>query len=109
MDRLSAIGMDRLLCHLADFDHVWVLSIISFVWTVSRTTTLHTSTYIYLVSLACADYAISLLRFDNMILQNVAFIIFIFTLAISMGFVTLVSTEKYLAICHPIKHYILKG
>ena len=99
------------------------LSNISFIWTVIRTSTLHTSTYIYLVSLAFADltnilglgflfvigYATSPIRNTYNIFVAIVYLILTFVYFSSMGFVTLVSLERYLAICYPIKHYVLKG
>ena len=100
-----------------------VLSNVSFIWAVTRTPTLHTSTYYFLVSFACANlcnlfglgllhvitYAISVLRCDNMIFQSVIHLISIFTFLTAISLVTLVSLERYLAICYPIKHHLLKG
>ena len=99
------------------------LSNISFIWTVIRTSTLHTSTYIYLVSLAFADlsnilgfgflfvidYSTSRVRNTNIIFSAFVYMISMFAFISSMGFVTLVSLERYLAICYPIRHHVLKG
>ena len=99
------------------------VSNISFIWTVIRTPTLHTSTYFYLVSLAFADeinflshglflmtdYATSNFRHDNNSFATIIYFISAFSFMSSLGFVTLVSFERYLAICYPIKHHVLKG
>ena len=95
------------------------LSNISFIWTVIRTQTLHTPTYVYLVSLAFADlsldclfaidYAASPIGNGNYIFAMIIYLLSTFAFMSEMGFVTLVSLERYLAICYPIKHHVLKG
>lgn len=103
------------------------VSNLSFIWTVWRTVSLHTTTWSYLMCLACTDM-INLLAFvfvqvrgnfqnsqtvgiryamdinDKMV--NMAFA---FVWVVSIGLITLVSFERFLAICHPIKHHLLKG
>ena len=85
---------------------------------------LHTSSFIFLASLSITDsfvlISVGLDFILNILLTPfrygdsfVVSIIFFFTLWFcffsSLFFVTLVSLEKYLAICHPIKHHLLKG
>ncbi len=97
---------------------------ILFIWTVKRMSALHTSTYIYLASLACADIGtlicfgistipgilISPVRYSKVTSFNViASTMSNFFLPSSFGFVSLASLERYLAVCHPIRHHILKG
>ena len=100
---------------------------ITFIWTVIRVPSLHTSTYIYLTSLACSDlcsligssgifiYEIFIhihpyFRLKNRyMLQRVSEMVSTFFFIWSLCLVTLVSLERYLAICHPIKHHLLKG
>ena len=36
-------------------------------------------------------------------------VIYVGSFLVSSGLITLVALERYLAICHPLKHYILKG
>ena len=103
---------------------VGLIGNITFILTVLRVPSLHTSTYIYLTSLACADLFtligiicnvtfeifIPLLGSKNIIaLQVVSEMVLWFSFASSLCLVTLVSLERYLAICHPIKHRVLKG
>ena len=92
---------------------------LTFIWTVIQTPTLQTNTYKYLVSLAVTDlftlvsvgipdatyFAITPLR-DRPFVFN--FIIMFFFLC-SIGTITLVFLERFLAVCHPIKHRLLKG
>ena len=94
----------------------------SFIWTVIKVSTMHTATYIYLASLAFSDIFMliglgiddaldtfnSPLRFDTL-LVTIPNLITSFSFYWSLSLVTLVSLERYLAICHPIKHRVLKG
>ena len=100
---------------------------ISFISTVVRTPSLHTSTYIYLVSLACNDLCaiIGLAIYstpsyfngplrrnsykENILISTVIPVIYVGSFLASSGLITLVAVERYLAICRPLKHYILKG
>ncbi len=96
---------------------------VMFIWTVIRVSSLHTSTFIYLFSLAWSDLItlvsfgiylingfLSPLRFGKgSLLCSVAETIRWFSFITSTWFITLVSLERYLAICHPIKHRLLKG
>ncbi len=97
---------------------------ILFIWSVIRISSLHTSTYIILTSLACADIGVLIslgmthlpgvfttpvryAKFDTF--EIPFFMLTWFCYTSSLGFVTLVSLERYLAICHPIRHHLLKG
>ena len=97
---------------------------ITFIWTVIRIPSLLTSAYIYLTSLACSDL-FTLIGFVGLAIYEIyieplgskhifpieavsemaAWFSFIWSLCL----VTLVSLERYLAICRPIKHHLLKG
>ena len=97
---------------------------VMFIWTVKHSPSLHTSTFIFLASLAITDslvlisvgldFILDLLmtpvRYDD---EFAVSLIFFFTtwfcFMSSLFLVTLVSVERYLAICHPIKHHLLKG
>ena len=116
---------------LALFKFVWPCIIfvgltgnIVFIWVVKQTPSLHTSTYIFLVCLACSDIGMlvgfsldfypdvfySTIRHGKINLFTAITITFIwFCFGCSLFYVTLVSMERYLAICHPIRHYLLKG
>ena len=95
-----------------------------FIWTVKCVPSLHTSTYIFLASLALSDmfvllgigfdhvldYVMSPTRYGDMFVMSVVyFFVTWFCFVSSIFFVTLVSAERYFAICHPIKHHLLKG
>ncbi len=95
----------------------------SFIWTVVRVSSLHTSTFIVLCSLAFTDLItltgigmyeynilVSPIRLVGLpILYNIGNTIMVFGFFASVGLVTLVSLERYLAICHPIKHHLMKA
>ena len=102
------------------------LSNLSFIWTVWRTPALHTATYFYLVCIACADLtSLICLGFTNVrgyvngqttrvrhaydFFDIATNIVFAFAWVSSTGFVALVSLERFLAICHPIKHRVVTG
>ena len=91
----------------------------SFIMTVVRTS-LYSTTYIFLMCLACSDCIILITQ-----LNEIAQILFDYTATkagdlvseslsklcflLSTGFVILASLERYLAICHPLTHHRLKG
>ena len=93
---------------------------ISFIWTVINTPSLHTNTYRYLVSLSISDLLFLLMYYiprivnyhesplrDN--LPPIFYVSYYFFFCVSVGSITLVSLERFLAICYPIKHHIIKG
>ena len=95
-----------------------------FISTVKRVPSLHTSTFIFLASLALTDlvvllgigldylldYVMSPTRYgDQFLVSMVFFFVTWFCFVSSIFFVTLVSAERYFAICHPIRHHLLKG
>ena len=97
---------------------------IMFVWTVKHAPSLHTSTFIFLVGLSLTDSLVLLsvgfdfiLDFlmtpirhgDIFVVKVLYFFMTWFCFLLSLFFVTLVSMERYLAICQPIKHHLLKG
>ena len=93
----------------------------SFIWTVINTPPLHTSTYRYLVNLAISDLLFLITNYIPRIVyynesrplrKGLPYIVntFVFLpVYCSLGTVTLVSLERFLAICYPIKHHLLKG
>ena len=95
-----------------------------FIRTVIRTPFLHTSTYIYLTSISYTDIGVLIgigivyitdilynqVRFAKISILIAFFVTLVnFCFVNSGSFMTLVSVERYLTICHPIKHHILKG
>ena len=104
-----------------------LLTNFTFILVVFRAPSLRTPTFIYLVHLSISDlilllqlafyqishYVTSPIRFDDsffghtgcLVVQYITSVCF----ACSSGFVSLVSLERYLAICHPIYHHLVKG
>ena len=92
----------------------------SFIWIVINSPSLHTSTYTYLVNLAISDLLFLITNYtprivyyhESSLKRRIPVIVnaFIYLLAYcSLGTVTLVSLERFLAICYPIKHHLIKG
>ena len=95
---------------------------VTFIWTFIRVPFLHTPTYIYLATLACTDlftligYGVQIidksknrLRLVELsIITDMFNVIFWMCFIASISLITVVSLERYLAICHPLKHRILK-
>ena len=92
----------------------------SFLVTVVKTPSLHSSTYIFLTCLACSDcimlgarlHHITQILFDYTATNasnKVSDCLSNFCFLLSTGFVILASTERFLAICHPLKYHKLKG
>ena len=100
-----------------------IVSNVSFIYTVVRTPSFHTSTFVYLMNLSIADlitlngigitlvvsYSSNLVRSDHPVASKITAFFISFTFLTSLCFVTLVSLERCLAICYPLKHYVLKG
>ena len=96
---------------------------VSFIWTVINTPSLHTNTYRYLVNLAISDllflipfyipriidYHTGLLNRSQTITTSILHTFIYLFMGCSCGTVTLVSLERFLAICYPIKHHLIKG
>ena len=96
-----------------------------FIWAVIKVSALHTSTFIALSVLACTDslsligrlvehfsqFLTSPLRYgESSILASIGGNLLWVCFAMSLWLITLVSTERFLAICHPIKYrVIVKG
>ncbi|XP_072037022.1 uncharacterized protein [Amphiura filiformis] len=56
-----------------------------------------------------AYYQISPVRTENVVVSLVSAILLSCFITVSFGLVTLVSLERFLAICYPIKHHLMKG
>ncbi len=97
---------------------------ILFIWTVKCVSSLHTSTYIFLGSLACTDIGLLIslgTKFITDVVRNpvrygevsigtvITGITGFFCLTCSFCFVSFASLERYLSVCHPIRHHLLKG
>ena len=93
---------------------------ISFIWTVINTPSLHTNTYKYLVNLAVSDLLFLMIYYIPRIVyyyksplkNSLPYTVYgfnYFFFCSSLGTVTLVSLERFLAICYPIKHHLIKG
>ncbi len=92
---------------------------LTFIWTVIRTSTLQTNTYKYLVSLAVSDLLTlvsvgipTITYFATTPIRDQPFafnLLIMFFFHCSVGTITLVCLERYLSVCHPIKHRLLKG
>ena len=130
-NRSSLLPFVYLPNELILFEIVWPCIIlfgftgnVMFIWTVRHTPSLHTSTFLFLASLAITDSCVLIsvgldfiLDFlmtpirhgDKFIIKIMCFFTTWFCFMSSLFFVTLVSIERYLAICHPIKHHLLKG
>ncbi len=98
-----------------------VISNLLFLYTVIRAQLFRTTTYMYLTNLSIADI-IALLLFGipkimihhGSPLRSETHLLFYFSqisgyLFSSVYFVTLVSFDRFLAVCYPIKHRIIKG
>ena len=93
---------------------------VSFIWTVIKTPILHTITYRYLVNLAISDLLFLIINYisrsvnyqESPLKRSIPTIVITISdllVICSLGTVTLVSIERFLAICYPIKHHMLKG
>ena len=93
---------------------------VSFIWTVFKMPSLHTNTYRYLVNLALSDLLFLIAYYIPRIidyqenplrerLHSAVYALYYFFFCCSVGTITLVSLERYLAICNPIKHHLIKG
>ncbi len=102
------------------------LSNSSFIWTFARTPSLHTQTFIYLACLAGTDLLTVLTfvppvfmfastnpgRYTTdllLVLENICIITRYGLFVFSTTNITIVTSERFLAICHPIKHRLIKG
>ncbi len=99
---------------------------ITFVWTVIKVSVLQKSTFIILATSACSDilsligrmtyslyiFHTSPIRYGvarGNIIAMVGEIVTWFCVLMSICLITLVSTERFLAICHPIKYRVFRG
>ena len=93
---------------------------LSFIRTVIYSPSLYTCTYRYLTSLAAADsvflliYSVSHIVYYHIdpLRRTLPAAVYAFQFSFfccSVGTVTLVSLERFLAICYPIKHHLIKG
>ena len=110
---------------LLDYRHIVLFCLVlfglitnsSFLLTVVKVDSLHTTTYILLSSLACSDLIILTTILSNIWISTssslsasvVNICVHVYCFLLSTGFVLLVSIERYLAICHPLTHHQLKG
>ncbi len=116
---IHASRMDRSFNYLAMYFLCGLLSNLTFIWTVMRTQSLHTITFKYLVNLAISNIlAVLFFSIPNIVYfttTKVRIQSFIFDLIpnffflSSIGTITIVSVERFLAICHPIKHRLVSG
>ena len=96
---------------------------VTFIWTVIRVPFLHIPTYIYLATLACTDL-LTLIGYGVQIIQNsksqlrivelsvitdIFTVIYWFCFSATLFLITVVSIERYLAICHPLRYRIVNG
>ncbi len=96
-----------------------LFSNLTFIWTVIKTPELHTITFKYLVSLAISDtltvlcFGIpNIVHFTTRKLRDQPLefdLISTFFFLCSTGILTLVSVERFFAICHPLKHHLING
>ena len=98
---------------------------LSFLFVVIRVPYMHSITNFYLCNLAIADllylvatvvcqmvkYIRSPIRFanDSIVLCMLEQYVLIASFVASIHLVGLVTLERYLAVCHPLKHYLVKG
>ncbi len=101
-----------------------IFSDFSFIWTILRTPSLQTTTFIYLINLSCADLILLLtyivpiiirfqyspIRYEGGLIQYTIFGVMRLCLYFASNFlVCLVTAERFFAICYPLKHRMLKG
>ena len=104
-----------------------LLTNLTFIFVIFRAPSLRTPTFIYLVNLSVSDlilslqlsfkhisdYATSPIRFDYSSVGQIGCLVLSYingmAFSASIAFVSMVSLERYLAICHPIYHHLVKG